>query len=102
MTRGSGGGGGGGERGAPRGGASASAGPGRGGRGEAAAFGGGRRDEERARARERIFSFRGPGGGWDPKLQRPELWDLYNARVHEGESVRVVALSDWREPGERG
>jgi sulfate adenylyltransferase subunit 2 len=62
-----------------------------------AAFGGGRRDEEKARAKERIFSFRGPGGGWDPKLQRPEMWNLYNARVHEGESVRVFPLSNWTE-----
>ena len=62
-----------------------------------AAFGGGRRDEEKARAKERIFSFRGRGGGWDPKLQRPELWNLYNARVHEGESIRVFPLSNWTE-----
>ncbi len=62
-----------------------------------AAFGGGRRDEEKARAKERIFSFRGPGGGWDPKLQRPELWNLYNARVHAGESIRVFPLSNWTE-----
>ena len=59
--------------------------------------GGGRRDEEKARAKERIFSFRGPGGGWDPTLQRPELWNLYNARVHAGESVRVFPLSNWTE-----
>jgi sulfate adenylyltransferase subunit 2 len=62
-----------------------------------AAFGGGRRDEEKARAKERIFSFRGAGGGWDPKLQRPELWTLYNARVHAGESIRVFPLSNWTE-----
>jgi sulfate adenylyltransferase subunit 2 len=62
-----------------------------------AAFGGGRRDEEKARAKERIFSFRGRGGGWDPKLQRPELWNLYNARVHAGESIRVFPLSNWTE-----
>lgn len=62
-----------------------------------AAFGGGRRDEEKARAKERIFSFRGPGGGWDPKLQRPELWNNYNARVHPGESIRVFPLSNWTE-----
>ena len=62
-----------------------------------AAFGGGRRDEEKARAKERIFSFRGPGGGWDPKLQRPELWNVYNARVHAGESIRVFPLSNWTE-----
>ncbi|GLR46836.1 sulfate adenylyltransferase subunit 2 [Sphingomonas astaxanthinifaciens DSM 22298] len=62
-----------------------------------AAFGGGRRDEEKARAKERIFSFRGQGGGWDPKLQRPELWNNYNARVHAGESIRVFPLSNWTE-----
>jgi sulfate adenylyltransferase subunit 2 len=62
-----------------------------------AAFGGGRRDEEKARAKERVFSFRGRGGGWDPKLQRPELWNLYNARVHSGESIRVFPLSNWTE-----
>ncbi|GAA4008763.1 sulfate adenylyltransferase subunit CysD [Sphingomonas swuensis] len=62
-----------------------------------AAFGGGRRDEEKARAKERIFSFRGRGGGWDPKLQRPELWNLYNGRVHAGESLRVFPLSNWTE-----
>jgi len=62
-----------------------------------AAIGGGRRDEEKARAKERIFSFRGPGGGWDSALQRPELWNLYNARVHAGESVRVFPLSNWTE-----
>ncbi|UUR07359.1 sulfate adenylyltransferase subunit CysD [Sphingomonas glaciei] len=62
-----------------------------------AAFGGGRRDEEKARAKERVFSFRGAGGGWDPKLQRPELWNLYNARVHAGESIRVFPLSNWTE-----
>jgi sulfate adenylyltransferase subunit 2 len=62
-----------------------------------AALGGARRDEERARAKERIFSFRGPGGGWDPKRQRPELWNLYNAGVHEGESLRVFPLSNWTE-----
>jgi sulfate adenylyltransferase subunit 2 len=62
-----------------------------------AAFGGARRDEEKARAKERIFSFRGPGGGWNPKLQRPELWNLYNARVQAGESMRVFPLSNWTE-----
>ena len=62
-----------------------------------AAFGGGRRDEEKARAKERIFSFRGPGGGWDPKRQRPELWNNYNARVHAAESMRVFPLSNWTE-----
>lgn len=62
-----------------------------------AAFGGGRRDEERARAKERIFSFRSTSHGWDPKLQRPELWRVYNARVKPGESVRVFPLSNWTE-----
>lgn len=62
-----------------------------------AAFGGSRRDEEKARAKERIFSFRGAGGGWDPKLQRPELWNNYNSRVHAGESMRVFPLSNWTE-----
>ncbi len=62
-----------------------------------AAFGGGRRDEERARAKERIFSFRSAAHVWDPKLQRPELWRLYNGRVRRGESVRVFPLSNWTE-----
>jgi sulfate adenylyltransferase subunit 2 len=62
-----------------------------------AAFGGARRDEERARAKERIFSFRDDFGGWDPKRQRPELWDLYNGRVRRGENVRVFPLSNWTE-----
>ena len=62
-----------------------------------AAFGGGRRDEERARAKERIFSFRSVAHVWDPKLQRPELWRLYNGRVRRGESVRVFPLSNWTE-----
>lgn len=62
-----------------------------------AAFGGGRRDEERARAKERIFSFRSASHVWDPKLQRPELWRLYNGRVRRGESVRVFPLSNWTE-----
>jgi sulfate adenylyltransferase subunit 2 len=62
-----------------------------------AAFGGGRRDEEKARAKERIVSFRGASGGWDPKAQRPELWNLYNTRVHAGESMRVFPLSNWTE-----
>ena len=62
-----------------------------------AAFGGGRRDEERARAKERIFSFRSAAHVWDPKLQRPELWRLYNGRVRAGESVRVFPLSNWTE-----
>jgi len=62
-----------------------------------AAFGGARRDEERARAKERIFSFRDDFGGWDPKNQRPELWNVYNGRIHRGESVRVFPLSNWTE-----
>ena len=62
-----------------------------------AAFGGARRDEERARAKERIFSFRDDFGGWDPKRQRPELWNLYNGAVGRGESVRVFPLSNWTE-----
>jgi sulfate adenylyltransferase subunit 2 len=62
-----------------------------------AAFGGARRDEERARAKERVFSFRDDFGGWDPKRQRPELWSLYNARVRRGEHVRVFPLSNWTE-----
>jgi sulfate adenylyltransferase subunit 2 len=62
-----------------------------------AAFGGARRDEERARAKERILSFRDDFGGWDPKAQRPELWSLYNARVRRGENVRAFPLSNWTE-----
>jgi sulfate adenylyltransferase subunit 2 len=62
-----------------------------------AAFGGARRDEERARAKERIFSFRDDFGQWDPKNQRPELWSLYNGRIRKGESVRVFPLSNWTE-----
>jgi len=62
-----------------------------------AAFGGARRDEERARAKERVFSFRDEFGQWDPKNQRPELWGLYNARIHPGEHVRVFPLSNWTE-----
>jgi sulfate adenylyltransferase subunit 2 len=62
-----------------------------------AAFGGARRDEERARAKERIFSFRDDFGQWDPKSQRPELWNLYNGRIHKGEHVRVFPLSNWTE-----
>jgi sulfate adenylyltransferase subunit 2 len=62
-----------------------------------AALGGARRDEERARAKERVFSFRDDLGQWDPKGQRPELWNLYNARVHRGEHVRVFPLSNWTE-----
>ena len=62
-----------------------------------AAFGGGRRDEEKSRAKERIFSFRNKAQAWDPKNQRPELWDIYNARIHKGESIRVFPLSNWTE-----
>jgi sulfate adenylyltransferase subunit 2 len=62
-----------------------------------AAFGGARRDEEKSRAKERIFSFRSAGHRWDPKQQRPELWHLYNARKHKGESIRVFPLSNWTE-----
>ena len=62
-----------------------------------AAFGGGRRDEEKSRAKERIFSFRNAQHRWDPKNQRPELWKLYNARKHKGESMRVFPLSNWTE-----
>jgi len=62
-----------------------------------ALFGGARRDEEKARAKERIFSFRDEFGQWDPKNQRPELWNLYNGRIHLGESIRVFPLSNWTE-----
>jgi len=62
-----------------------------------ALIGGARRDEEKARAKERIFSFRDSFGQWDPKNQRPELWDLYNARVHPGEHLRVFPISNWTE-----
>jgi len=62
-----------------------------------AAFGGARRDEERARAKERVFSFRDDFGQWDPKNQRPELWNLYNGRIKKGENVRVFPLSNWTE-----
>lgn len=62
-----------------------------------AAFGGGRRDEEKSRAKERIFSFRNQSHGWDPKNQRPEMWKLYNTRIHAGESIRVFPLSNWTE-----
>ncbi|MEW6120991.1 MAG: sulfate adenylyltransferase subunit CysD [Pseudomonadota bacterium] len=62
-----------------------------------AAFGGARRDEEKSRAKERIFSFRTANHGWDPKSQRPELWNLFNARVKPGESIRVFPLSNWTE-----
>jgi len=61
------------------------------------AFGGARRDEEKSRAKERIFSFRAPGHRWEPKAQRPELWNLYNTRVHPGETIRVFPLSNWTE-----
>jgi sulfate adenylyltransferase subunit 2 len=62
-----------------------------------AAFGGARRDEEKSRAKERIFSFRDRNHRWDPKNQRPELWNLYNTRVHRGESIRVFPMSNWTE-----
>jgi len=62
-----------------------------------AAFGGARRDEEKSRAKERIFSFRTAAHRWDPKNQRPELWHLYNTRIHKGESIRVFPLSNWTE-----
>jgi sulfate adenylyltransferase subunit 2 len=62
-----------------------------------AAFGGGRRDEEKARAKERVYSHRDEFGQWDPKNQRPELWNLYNGRIHEGEHMRVFPLSNWTE-----
>ncbi len=62
-----------------------------------AAFGGARRDEERSRAKERIFSLRDANGQWDPKNQRPELWNLLNSRIHQGESIRVFPLSNWTE-----
>jgi sulfate adenylyltransferase subunit 2 len=62
-----------------------------------AAFGGARRDEEKSRAKERIFSFRSAEHRWDPKRQRPEIWNLYNTRIHPGESIRVFPLSNWTE-----
>jgi len=62
-----------------------------------AAIGGARRDEERSRAKERVFSFRSAFGEWDPKNQRPELWNIYNGKVHKGESIRVFPLSNWTE-----
>jgi sulfate adenylyltransferase subunit 2 len=62
-----------------------------------AAFGGARRDEEKSRAKERVFSFRDSQHRWDPKNQRPELWNLYNGRIHQGESIRVFPLSNWTE-----
>jgi sulfate adenylyltransferase subunit 2 len=62
-----------------------------------AAFGGARRDEEKSRAKERVFSFRDENHRWDPKNQRPELWNIYNTKVHKGESIRVFPLSNWTE-----
>jgi sulfate adenylyltransferase subunit 2 len=62
-----------------------------------AAFGGARRDEEKSRAKERVYSFRDSFGQWDPKNQRPELWNLFNGRVDQGESIRVFPLSNWTE-----
>ncbi|MDO9319969.1 MAG: sulfate adenylyltransferase subunit CysD [Gammaproteobacteria bacterium] len=62
-----------------------------------AAFGGARRDEEKSRAKERVFSFRDRNHGWDPKNQRPELWNIYNCKVNKGESIRVFPLSNWTE-----
>jgi sulfate adenylyltransferase subunit 2 len=62
-----------------------------------AAFGGARRDEEKSRAKERVYSFRDAHGQWEPKSQRPELWNLYNSRIHKGESIRVFPLSNWTE-----
>ncbi len=62
-----------------------------------AAFGGARRDEEKSRAKERIYSFRDAAGQWDPKNQRPELWNIFNGRIDKGESIRVFPLSNWTE-----
>jgi sulfate adenylyltransferase subunit 2 len=62
-----------------------------------ACFGGARRDEEKARAKERIFSFRDEFGQWDPKNQRPELWNLYNGRINQGQNIRVFPISNWTE-----
>lgn len=62
-----------------------------------AAFGGARRDEEKSRAKERVYSFRDPSGQWDPRNQRPELWDLFNGRHNPGESIRIFPLSNWTE-----
>ncbi len=61
------------------------------------ALGGGRRDEEKSRAKERIFSFRNQNQGWDPKNQRPEMWDVYNTKINNGESIRVFPISNWTE-----
>src|SRR4029077_7587282 len=65
--------------------------------GDARGLGGARRDEEKSGAKERVYSFRDSFGQWDPKNQRPELWSLYNARVHVGETIRVFPLSNWTE-----
>ncbi len=62
-----------------------------------AAFGGARRDEEKSRAKERVYSFRNKHHQWDPKTQRPELWNLYNSKINKGESIRVFPISDWTE-----
>jgi predicted phosphoadenosine phosphosulfate sulfurtransferase len=62
-----------------------------------AAFGGARRDEEKSRAKERVFSFRNATHSWDPKNQRPEMWNIYNTRIQAGESIRVFPLSNWTE-----
>ncbi|MBQ0729929.1 MAG: sulfate adenylyltransferase subunit 2, partial [Oleispira antarctica] len=62
-----------------------------------AAFGGARRDEEKSRAKERVYSFRDKNHRWDPKCQRPELWNIYNGRINQGESIRVFPLSNWTE-----
>src|SRR5450755_1767566 len=62
-----------------------------------AAFGGARRDEEKSRAKERVYSFRDKQSQWDPKNQRPELWNLYNGKIDKGESIRVFPLSNWTE-----
>jgi sulfate adenylyltransferase subunit 2 len=62
-----------------------------------AAFGGARRDEEKSRAKERVYSFRDKNHRWDPKSQRPELWNIYNGKVNQGESIRVFPLSNWTE-----
>jgi Phosphoadenosine phosphosulfate reductase family len=61
------------------------------------AFSGGRRDKEKSRAKERIFSLRAPGHRWEPKAQRPELWNVYNTRINAGETIRVFPLSNWIE-----
>jgi sulfate adenylyltransferase subunit 2 len=65
--------------------------------GFSAAFGGARRDEEKSRAKERIYSFRDVHGQWDPKIQRPELWNIFNSRISKGESIRIFPLSNWTE-----